>query len=105
MDIDPNFPGFKKRYKERANKALKKKTVKAFELFRKNPYDPKLQLGEKIGDLAGFHDIHIDDDYRVILKIKRIGRRMTATCVNFGNHEQLYVHATYEDRQGEHYYM
>lgn len=93
--------GFDERYRERANKHVKQDTIKAMKLFVKNPHDNKLNLKPLVGDLKGFHSIDVNEDYRIILELRK---RKPAIFFNFGAHNQLY-YSPEPDRPTEHYYI
>jgi mRNA-degrading endonuclease YafQ of YafQ-DinJ toxin-antitoxin module len=96
--------GFLSRYAQRANKSLKKETINAIKLFRKNANTTKLKLKSLDGDLSKFHSINVNKDYRIIMKIKRRKKEVTAIFFNFGTHDQLYYKPK-PDRITEHYYI
>lgn len=95
--------GFLARYHKRANKSVRRETVSAIRLFRKNANAKRLKLKQLGGDLSAFHSINVNDDYRIIMNIKRQKNKVKAFFVNFGTHDQLYYRPK-PNRAAEHYY-
>jgi mRNA-degrading endonuclease YafQ of YafQ-DinJ toxin-antitoxin module len=90
QDIDLS-PGFKRHFKQRANRRIQKLYRDRLIVFRKNPHDPTLRTHALQYDLESLWSFRLThdkgpDDYRVIFRKDK----STYVFVDFGTHDQLY---------------
>lgn len=75
-------PRFKEAYKA-LPLALKKKAERRVEIFRTNPFDPRLKTHKPHGELARLWSFYIDGKYRILFEFNK----KDAIFLDIGNHD------------------
>jgi mRNA-degrading endonuclease YafQ of YafQ-DinJ toxin-antitoxin module len=67
--------------------SIKKQAEEKEEIFRKNPFDPKLKTHKLHGDLKGFLSFSINNNIRIIFDFDK---NKNARFYTIGNHDIYY---------------
>ena len=81
--------GFKRSYKKKIkhNAELKKQFWDAFEIFKKDPFDPAIKAHKLTGKLKGYWAFSVDYDCRIIFRF--IGKK-EIFLIDIGSHDEVY---------------